>query len=193
MIVFRVGAYDADILEKEFAPVFTAEDLVNLGLRQIYLKLMIDSVSSQPFSATTLPPIQPPRSSYIKEITDNSRKTFARPRNEVEKKIVDWHEEGHSVKNKPSPQRPQDQAPSDKRPRPIDIRGAKLEPPIEPKPVPDVSLQYLKEKNNNQRKPDPRHVSDLREALKAVTVDQPKVEIKSDPTSEELKKILHGE
>lgn len=42
MIVFRVGAYDADVLEKEFAPVFTAEDLVNLGLRQIYLKLMID-------------------------------------------------------------------------------------------------------------------------------------------------------
>src|SRR3990167_51127 len=46
MIVFRVGAYDADILEKEFAPTFTAEDLVDLGLRQIYLKLMIDSVSS---------------------------------------------------------------------------------------------------------------------------------------------------
>ena len=31
MITFRVGAYDADVLEKEFAPKFLAEDLVNLG------------------------------------------------------------------------------------------------------------------------------------------------------------------
>ncbi len=60
MIVFRVGAFDAEVLEKEFAPMFTAEDIVNLGIYQIYLKLMIDGVSSQPFSATTLPPIQLP-------------------------------------------------------------------------------------------------------------------------------------
>ncbi|HLD34263.1 MAG TPA: type IV secretion system DNA-binding domain-containing protein, partial [Patescibacteria group bacterium] len=38
MIMFRVGAYDAEVLEKEFAPQFTAEDLVNLGSYQIYLK-----------------------------------------------------------------------------------------------------------------------------------------------------------
>jgi glycosyltransferase involved in cell wall biosynthesis len=44
-------------LEKEFAPVFTAEDLVNLGSYQIYLKLMIDGIGSQPFSARTLPSI----------------------------------------------------------------------------------------------------------------------------------------
>src|ERR1019366_6511692 len=31
MIAFRVGAYDSEVLEKEFAPVFIAEDLVNLG------------------------------------------------------------------------------------------------------------------------------------------------------------------
>ena len=56
MVTFRVGAFDAEVLEKEFAPVFTAEDLVNLGFTQIYLKLMIDGVSSQPFSATTMAP-----------------------------------------------------------------------------------------------------------------------------------------
>src|SRR6201999_2730943 len=60
MITFRVGAYDAEVLEKEFAPQFTAEDLVNLGRFQIYLKLMIDGVSSPPFSATTLNPIERP-------------------------------------------------------------------------------------------------------------------------------------
>ena len=49
MIVFRVGAYDAEVLEKEFMPTFTAEDIVNLGVYQIYLKLMIDGVSSAAF------------------------------------------------------------------------------------------------------------------------------------------------
>ncbi|MEX1087173.1 MAG: type IV secretory system conjugative DNA transfer family protein, partial [Candidatus Paceibacterota bacterium] len=39
MITFRVGAYDAEFLEKEFEPVFDANDLVNLGFAQIYLKL----------------------------------------------------------------------------------------------------------------------------------------------------------
>jgi hypothetical protein len=60
MLVFRVGAFDAEVLEKEFFPTFTKEDLVNLGFVQIYLKLMIDGVTSQPFSATTLPPIEKP-------------------------------------------------------------------------------------------------------------------------------------
>src|SRR6201999_92214 len=68
MIVFRVGAFDAEVLEKEFAPEFTAEDLVNLGFAQIYLKLMIDGVSSKPFSATTLPPIAKLEKNFKKEI-----------------------------------------------------------------------------------------------------------------------------
>ncbi len=52
MITFRIGATDAEIIEKEFTPYFTAEDLVNLGFTQVYLKLMIDGVGSQPFSAS---------------------------------------------------------------------------------------------------------------------------------------------
>lgn len=91
MIAFRVGATDAEELEKEFSPVFVLEDLVNLGFAQIYLKLMIDGLSSQPFSATTLPPIPHPDSSYVKEIIDASREQFSRPRAEVEEKIIAFH------------------------------------------------------------------------------------------------------
>jgi hypothetical protein len=91
MIAFRVGATDAEELEKEFSPVFVLEDLVNLGFAQIYLKLMIDGLSSQPFSATTLPPIPHPDSSYVKEIIDASREQFARPRAGVEEGIVTFH------------------------------------------------------------------------------------------------------
>jgi hypothetical protein len=91
MIVFRVGATDAEYLEKEFAPTFTAEDIVNLGRYQIYLKLMIDGISSSPFSATNLPPIKPPEISHVQEVIAMSRKQFANSRDSVEKEIVDWH------------------------------------------------------------------------------------------------------
>jgi hypothetical protein len=90
MIVFRVGAYDAELFEKEFAPQFTAEDIVNLGQYQIYLKLMIDGVGSQPFSGRNLPPIKPPSLSFRKEIVESSRRQFAKTREQVEKDISAW-------------------------------------------------------------------------------------------------------
>ncbi len=92
MITFRVGAYDAEVLEKEFAPTFMVEDIVNLGARQIYLKLMIDGVSSQPFSATTLPPIELPHISHRDQAIAYSRRTYSQPREEVEENIKQWHE-----------------------------------------------------------------------------------------------------
>jgi energy-coupling factor transporter ATP-binding protein EcfA2 len=92
MITFRVGATDAEELEKEFSPQFVIEDLVNLGFTQIYLKLMIDGLTSPPFSAVTLPPIEHPDVSYVKEITDASREQFSRPRAAVEEEIIKFHE-----------------------------------------------------------------------------------------------------
>lgn len=56
LISFRVGPDDARILAKEFDPVFTELDLLNLPNHSIYLKLMIDGAPSLPFSAETLPP-----------------------------------------------------------------------------------------------------------------------------------------
>ncbi len=92
MISFRVGAFDAEVLEKEFAPQFTAEDMVNLGFAQIYLKLMIDGVSSAPFSAVTMPPIAEPEISFKTDILEASRTQFAHPRVAVEEEIRKWHE-----------------------------------------------------------------------------------------------------
>ena len=108
MIVFRVGAFDAEVLEKEFAPQFTAEDIVNLGIYQIYLKLMIDGISSQPFSATTLPPIEKPESSSMEKVIATSRMQFARNRLEVEKNIDQWMAPIASAK---APVKPKEPAP----------------------------------------------------------------------------------
>ncbi len=92
MITFRVGAFDSEVLEKEFAPTFEAADLVNLGFAQIYLKLMIDGVSSQPFSATTMGPIAKPEVNLKEQVIKSSREQFASPRAEVEKVILEWHD-----------------------------------------------------------------------------------------------------
>ena len=86
-VVFRVGAEDAEWLEKEFAPEFMANDLVNLGKYNIYLKLMIDGITSKAFSAVTLPPRPIPEITFVKEIIENTRQLYCRPRIEVEKMI----------------------------------------------------------------------------------------------------------
>ncbi|OIO31226.1 hypothetical protein AUJ77_00245 [Candidatus Nomurabacteria bacterium CG1_02_43_90] len=106
-IMFRVGAPDAEVLEKEYAPVFTAEDMVSLGFTQIYLKLMIDGVASHPFSAVTLGPIAPPKKSLREEALALSRSSYGRHREEVEKAIADWYMSGGSEgSSEPTRERP---------------------------------------------------------------------------------------
>lgn len=97
MITFRVGAYDAEYLEKEFAPTFTAEDIVNLGFAEIYLKLLIDGMGSKPFSARTiLPEVEP--SNLTEDIIEESRKRYSSPRAEVEAKVKELVGMGNSDK-----------------------------------------------------------------------------------------------
>ena len=91
MISFRVGADDADFLEKEFGPEFTAQDLVNLPNYHIYLKLMIDGVTSRPFSAVTLPPIKADKTLGVKDkIVESSRELYTRKREDIENEINKW-------------------------------------------------------------------------------------------------------
>ncbi|MDI6602744.1 MAG: type IV secretion system DNA-binding domain-containing protein [Patescibacteria group bacterium] len=91
LINFRVGAADAEFLEKEFMPEFNKEDLVNLPNYHIYLKLMIDGITSRPFSAQTLPPIPiSEKGSQREKIIRISRERYSNPREEVEAKIARW-------------------------------------------------------------------------------------------------------
>lgn len=54
IISFRVGATDAELLAKEFYPVFDVIDVIHLPRYSMYLKLMIDGATSQAFSANML-------------------------------------------------------------------------------------------------------------------------------------------
>ena len=86
LISFRIGAEDAAYLAKEFHPIFSEDDFVTLPRYAMYIKLMIDGATCQPFSAVTIPPV-PPLHSYKSEVILCSRKKYGRRREEVEKGI----------------------------------------------------------------------------------------------------------
>lgn len=103
-VSFRVGPLDAELLEKVFAPQFTANDLINLGMAQIYLSLLINDIGSPPFSARTLPPTPRPPINYRDDVIESSRRVFANPKADVEKAIFDWYGKDPSIDPNPSPQ-----------------------------------------------------------------------------------------
>ena len=90
IVSFRVGAIDAEHLEKEFEPIFTMNDIVNLPKYNIYLKLMIDGIAGDAFSATTLPPIERKHEDSTEVVIKVSRERYAQDRESVEEKIVRW-------------------------------------------------------------------------------------------------------
>lgn len=97
IVSFRVGAEDAEFLEKEFNPEVTASDLVNAAKHNVYIKLMIDGVASRPFSAQNLPFLPPVEESFSDLIIEASRGSYSSPRVAVEKKITDRWEVKESV------------------------------------------------------------------------------------------------
>ncbi len=180
MIAFRVGAYDAEVLEKEFAPQFTAEDLVNLGIYQIYLKLMIDGISSQPFSATTLPPISLPQNSSMQKVIEMSRQQYAHTRLEVEKKIEDWH---MPIK----PQVPTYKPPLFQAPTSTPLKSVVIPQPIT-KPI---SINNLSSKNN-QKEASPKNVNALKEALASVLAKPELKEVPKESPKEVPEDVLRN-
>lgn len=91
LISFRVGATDAEFLEKEFEPVFLQNDIINLPKYHIYLKLMIDGIAGDAFSAVTLPPVEGQEHEEVAEsVINSSREKYASSREEVEDAIRKW-------------------------------------------------------------------------------------------------------
>jgi len=91
IVCFRMGAADARDLIREFEPVFTEEDLVNIGRYEIVLKLIIDGMVSSPFTAQTLAPMSTGKKNNNREkVIKVSRERYARPKKEIEEKILRW-------------------------------------------------------------------------------------------------------
>ncbi len=102
IILFRIGAEDAEFLEPEFLPDFEATDLVGLAKYNIYLKLMVNGIAERPFSAQTLVPTPKPAISNTEKIIKVSRERYGTPRNIVDEKIAKWSLGIDSEKTLPS-------------------------------------------------------------------------------------------
>jgi energy-coupling factor transporter ATP-binding protein EcfA2 len=88
IISFRIGANDAEILKPEFNSLFDVEDFIRLPQYAIYLKLLIDGTTSEPFSAFTLPITQ--EKQFTKnEVIEHSRKIYGTERRIVEQQIFE--------------------------------------------------------------------------------------------------------
>ena len=90
MVCFRVGAADAEYLETEFAPLYTPNDLVNLPKYNILLKLMINGISSEPFSAHSIPVNPAFRTNNSEKVIKVSRERYGNNIVQVEERISRW-------------------------------------------------------------------------------------------------------
>ncbi|MFA5270670.1 MAG: type IV secretion system DNA-binding domain-containing protein, partial [Patescibacteria group bacterium] len=102
IITFRVGGDDAKKLEKEFAPVFEANDLVNLNMFNIYIKLSIDNITTNAFSAQTLP-LPDDINNNEEKILTVSREHYSRAASFVEERISKALEVQQSFAPQPRP------------------------------------------------------------------------------------------
>ncbi len=156
IIAFRVGAADAEFLEKEFEPVFTMNDLVNLAKYDIYLKLMIDGIAGDAFSATSLPPVKVEnRKDVVEKIIRVSRERYAKKKELVEEKISRWSkvDSGEQQANKAASQSEKDKETGMQKDKPkekernmwdaiCEICGKEIKVPFKPDPARET---YCKE------------------------------------------------
>lgn len=86
MIAFRIGVEDAEVIAKEFAPVFDQNDVVNVEQFTANIKLLIDNTASKAFNMKT---IMPPKGNIkmAQTLKQLSRLKYGRDRAIVEAEI----------------------------------------------------------------------------------------------------------
>lgn len=87
MAAFRVGADDAELLEKHFAPTLAAADLMNVDNYRAYLRLLVHGKTVPPFGIRVPPPTSG-SSAVAQAARDFSRQTYGRDRAEVEAEVA---------------------------------------------------------------------------------------------------------
>lgn len=97
LAAFRIGVEDAEIIAKQFAPVFNEYDVVNIDRFNAYVKLLIDNAASKAFNMATFPPKvgEPQMATYLREF---SRLKYGRERIKVETDILERTRLGEPIK-----------------------------------------------------------------------------------------------
>lgn len=85
---FRVGAEDAEYLEKQYSPVFTAKDIMNIDNYNAYLKML---VGGKPVKAFNIRASTPPQGNpkIVETLKQLSYLTYGGNREEIEASILE--------------------------------------------------------------------------------------------------------
>ncbi len=102
MICFRIGVEDAEIMAKEFAPVFNQFDVINIDRFNAYVKLMINGTASRPFNMETYPKPDGADKQAAQVIRNLSRLRYGKPKAEVYAEIMERTQLGSPAQAGPS-------------------------------------------------------------------------------------------
>lgn len=88
MISYRIGVEDAEVIAKEFAPVFSEYDVINVERHTTYIKMLIDNTASKAFNMRTYPPTTGnlALAQHLKEL---SRLKLCQQRSQIETEILE--------------------------------------------------------------------------------------------------------
>jgi hypothetical protein len=102
---FRIGAEDAEFLEKQFAPTFAAPDLINIDNRNCYVRMLINGQTAPAFSMKTLAgkKSDPNIAAKAKEF---SRLTYGRDKSVVDEEMREKFAAVEAAKAAPKPAAP---------------------------------------------------------------------------------------
>lgn len=85
---FKVGAPDAEFLEKEYAPVVSAQDIVGIANYKAYIKLNIDNSTSRVFSMNAIYTKDYQNKKIVPILKEYSAKKYGRKREFVDAEMA---------------------------------------------------------------------------------------------------------
>lgn len=86
MVAFRIGSDDGEFMEKQFQPIFTAQDLLNIDNRNAYIKFLIEGKTARPFNIQSYP-VSAGSDAVAEAVRNLSRLKYGRPKDEIEEEI----------------------------------------------------------------------------------------------------------
>ena len=95
MVAFRVGARDAEIVEREMAPALERADVLNLPNWTAYVSTLVDGQVAPPFSIRTIQPEPAHGSSEV--VRTSSRRRYSRRRDDVEAELDGGSSSGRAL------------------------------------------------------------------------------------------------
>ena len=98
---FTIGYDDAKVIANQFKEMVTPNDLISLPRFTAYTRMMINGVTSDPFSMKTMPLPTPEWShDQTRKIIEQSRQRYAMPRQELEWLLDAWQKKSFSPSEK---------------------------------------------------------------------------------------------